>query len=160
MTGPYEAFSTSVARTNGSAVETAGPPTFNALLLADERAVDSARLLVRAWLEHCRGDEWRRDDIAGAVADACADVVDHAHPGTRTGRLGITADVTDHELHVTVTDTAVGRPRTGTAETGRAPGTVSALSSAVVINATEDGAATLLTFRPGPAVPEGPAAGG
>jgi anti-sigma regulatory factor (Ser/Thr protein kinase) len=158
MTGPYEEFSTSLARGNGSAVHAAAPPTFNASLLADEGAVDSARLLLRAWLEHCRADEWRRDDIAGAVADACADIVDRGQPGTRTGRLGVTADVTDHELHVTVTDTAVERPSTGGPDARHAPATVSALSTAVVVNATKDGTATLLTFHPEPEVPGGPAA--
>jgi anti-sigma regulatory factor (Ser/Thr protein kinase) len=149
MTGPYEVFTTSVARHNGTAVKSPKPPTFHASLCADEGSVASLGRLLRAWLELCRADDWRRDDVVRAVAEACGNVVYQAHPGTRSGRMDVSADVDEHELHVTVTDTGVGiRQRA----TGDGPpfglGTVSALSTAVVINATNDGSATLLTFTP------------
>ena len=157
MSDPYEAHAASVAPANGNAAQTPTPPMFSASLTAGAGSVDTARRLLRSWLDHCRADEWRRDDIALAVADACADVVYRVQPGTRTGRLTITADIAEHELHVTVTDTTVGRSPTDKPDARLELGTVSALSSAVMINATKEGAAVLLTFTPAPARARRPA---
>ena len=149
MSEPHVRLAGSVAKVNGTALTRARAPAFHASLPAEEPSITGMRHALLAWVDAFRDEEWRRADIELAVSEACTTVVLHAYPTGRPGLIDVSADVVDHALTVTVTDTGVGmRPRADSPGAGLGLSTLSAVSTAVVINARTTGTALLLTFEP------------
>ena len=149
VSGPIARPPASAAATNGGAVRPLIGPVFHASFQALAESVGGARRAVLGWLETCGDDDWRRDDIALAVSEACTNVVYHAYPAPRTGLFDITAEVVQHELRVSVRDTGVGmRPRTDSPGSGMGLGLIARCSKSVTVDATSHGTDMRITFSP------------
>lgn len=67
-----------------------------------------ARRAVDDYLRHAGADEDERADVVLALDEACVNVIRHAFPHRRRGRLRLKAEVTAGEVRVEVEDDGVG----------------------------------------------------
>ena len=128
----------------------AAPPRLSVDVAAEPARISGVRRAVCALAAHAGLGADRRAEVALAVGEACANVVVHAYPGPRPGRLLVTAWTTPEGLVVEVRDQGVGMaPRPDSPGLGLGLPLITSLATSVDLDVTPAGGTTMrMSFAP------------
>lgn len=121
-------------------------PDFELRIRAEAEQLQEVRHALGSWLYGHGVAPAVGAEIALAVHEAAANVVEHAYPGG-SGEVFVRAHADDHRVTVTVEDRGRWRAPSRTDQRGRGLALMHGLMDDVQITAVEDGSGTRVTLR-------------